>query len=154
MSSLNFIMLDKIPNYRLKIWMLLQTNNVLHICGYYFPVKRKSEWWHIDTHTDTHTEDKCADLTKIEMERMGNEMRIFSSPSLMLMKLWVWSSSDFKEEQNSSRVFTAMMSHPARIGVGEVLWVYRKQRSAEERSRRQKQKGITDLASSNPWLLN
>ena len=55
---------------------------------------------------------------------MGYEMRIFSSPSLMLMRLRVKNSSDFKEEQNSSRDFTTMMSHPARIG-----WVCREQQS-------------------------
>ena len=50
--------------------------------------------------------------------RMEYVMRIFSSPSLMLMRLRVKNDSDFKEEQSSSRGFTAMMSHPARSGVG------------------------------------
>lgn len=39
-------------------------------------------------------------------------MRI--SPSLMLMMLRFKNGSDFKEEQNSSRGFTTIMSHPAR----------------------------------------
>lgn len=72
-------------------------------------------------------------------------MRIFSSPSLMLMKLRVWSGSDFKEEQNSSRGFTAVMSRPASIRVGEV----KRRRREHEKGGQMRQKwgmmGITDL---------
>lgn len=52
----------------------------------------------------------------------------------MLMKLRVRNGSDFKEEQNSSWGFAAMMSHPARIRVGGysvAVWVHGEQHSTE-----------------------
>lgn len=64
---------------------------------------------------------------------MGYEMRIFSSPSLMLMRLRVKNGSDFKGEQNGSRGFTAVMSHPARIRWGGRVWVCRERGSAGAR---------------------